>query len=67
MTFCDSVEAVASDADALLLVTEWPQYRELNWEALAKKMANPLLIDGRNCLEAAVLEKAGFRYLGMGH
>ncbi len=67
ITFCDSVEAAAGDADALLLVTEWPQYRELDWEALAKKMANPLLIDGRNCLEAGVLERAGFRYLGMGH
>ncbi len=66
IALCESVEAVARDADALVLVTEWPQYRELDWETLAKRVANPLLIDGRNYLEVGALERAGFRYFGMG-
>jgi UDPglucose 6-dehydrogenase len=66
ISFCDSVESAVSDAHGLVLVTEWPQYRDLDWEALAKRMANPLLIDGRNYLEADPIERAGFRYIGMG-
>jgi UDPglucose 6-dehydrogenase len=64
--FCDSAEAVAEDADALILVTEWPQYQELHWNTVAVSMRFPLIVDGRNCLERSKLEQAGFRYLGMG-
>jgi len=63
MSLCDSPEAVARDADALVLVTEWPQYRDLDWEGIAKTMRTRLLIDGRNALERGKLERAGFRYL----
>jgi UDPglucose 6-dehydrogenase len=66
ISFCDSVESAASEAHGLVLVTEWPQYRNLDWEALAKRMANPLLLDGRNYLEAGPIQRAGFRYIGMG-
>jgi UDPglucose 6-dehydrogenase len=64
--FCDAPEAVADDSDALILVTEWPQYQELRWNDLAASMRLPLIVDGRNCLERSKLEHAGFRYLGMG-
>lgn len=66
IAFCDSVEAAVHQADAIVLVTEWPEYRNLNWEALRRIMAGPLLIDGRNFLAADELARAGFRYLGMG-
>jgi UDPglucose 6-dehydrogenase len=64
--FCDAPEAVADDSDALILVTEWPQYQDLRWNDLATRMRTPLIVDGRNCLERHKLEQAGFRYLGMG-
>lgn len=63
LSLCDSPEAVARDADALVLVTEWPQYRDLDWESIAKTMRTRLIIDGRNALERGKLERAGFRYL----
>lgn len=64
--FCDSVEALASGADALVLVTEWAQYRDLPWESLVSQMANPLVMDGRNHLDRERLTQAGYRYLGIG-
>ncbi|HPQ16298.1 MAG TPA: UDP-glucose/GDP-mannose dehydrogenase family protein, partial [Bryobacteraceae bacterium] len=60
------LETLAAEADALVLVTDWPEYRNLPWSALAKLMRTPLVVDGRNFLERDVLERAGFRYLGMG-
>ncbi len=60
---CSSAEAVADDVDALVLVTEWQDYRELNWNDLAGRMRTPLVLDGRNALDRAALERMGFRYL----
>lgn len=64
--FAESIDVLAMEADALVLVTEWPQYRDLPWRRLAEGMRTPLLLDGRNFLEQQTLEAAGFRYLGMG-
>ncbi len=66
VSLVDSVEQLAADADALVLVTEWPQYRDLPWARLAELMRTPLLLDGRNFLDQAALEAAGFQYMGMG-
>ena len=62
---CESPEDVADDVDALVLVTEWQEYRELDWEVVASRMKAPLVLDGRNALDRAKLEKMGFRYLGI--
>jgi len=64
--FCESAQEVAIGADALVLVTEWPEYRKLPWESMVKSMRHPLLLDGRNALDGAELTNLGFRYLGMG-
>ena len=53
-------------ADAAVLVTEWPEFEELDWAEAAKRMANPLLIDGRNFLDPTALREAGFAYEGIG-
>jgi UDPglucose 6-dehydrogenase len=53
-------------ADAAILVTEWPQFAELDWSEAAKRMATPLLIDGRNFLDPEKLRAAGFAYEGIG-
>jgi UDPglucose 6-dehydrogenase len=60
----DAQEA-ARDADALILITEWPQYLELNWEALASVMRTPILMDARHALDRARVGRAGFRYLSL--
>jgi UDPglucose 6-dehydrogenase len=53
-------------ADAAVLVTEWPQFAELDWEEAGKRMARPVLIDGRNFLDPSRLRAAGFIYEGIG-
>jgi UDPglucose 6-dehydrogenase len=53
-------------ADAAVLVTEWPEFAELDWAAAAARMARPLLIDGRNFLDPNLLRSAGFEYEGIG-
>ena len=62
---CDTAERTAEGADAVVLVTEWPQYREMNWEALAASMRTRLVLDGRNVLDRARLTRAGFHYLNL--
>ena len=62
---CASAEVVAEDADALVLVTVWPQYRDLAWEQLLSRMRSPIVLDGRNALDRARLSRYGFRYIGI--
>jgi UDPglucose 6-dehydrogenase len=57
----DIYDAVV-DADALILVTEWKEFRLPSWPAVRKLMNTPLLLDGRNIYEAAELEENGFIY-----
>jgi UDPglucose 6-dehydrogenase len=61
-----SIEAALAGADAAVLVTEWPQLAEADWQALAGSMRVPLLVDGRNMLDPAALRAAGFTYEGIG-
>jgi UDPglucose 6-dehydrogenase len=53
-------------ADAAVLVTEWPEFAELDWQEAAARMARPLIVDGRNFLDPAALGAAGFEYEGIG-
>jgi len=53
-------------ADAAVLVTEWPEFAALDWVEAAGRMARPLLVDGRNFLDAETLRSAGFEYEGIG-
>jgi UDPglucose 6-dehydrogenase len=64
-TTTSAIEAL-DGADAAILVTEWPEFAELDWSDAAKRMANPLLIDGRNFLDPERLRAAGFTYEGIG-
>jgi UDPglucose 6-dehydrogenase len=59
-------ERLADGCDALVLVTDWQQFRDLDYSKMAKFMTNPVIIDGRNCLDKPALEAAGFRYVGIG-
>jgi UDPglucose 6-dehydrogenase len=62
---CAGPVEVAEDADALVLVTEWPQYGELEWERVAGVMRTPIILDGRLALDRARLTGFGFRYLSL--
>ena len=64
--FCkDSYEA-ASGCDSLLILTEWNEFKELNFSRLKKLLKRPLVIDGRNIYDPAMLKKLGFTYICMG-
>jgi UDPglucose 6-dehydrogenase len=62
----ESALAALDGADAAVLVTEWAEFSELDWSEAASRMARPLLIDGRNFLDAKELASAGFEYEGRG-
>jgi UDPglucose 6-dehydrogenase len=58
--------AALEGADAAVLVTEWPEFAELDWAEVAKRMANPLLVDGRNFLDPKTVRDAGIVYEAIG-
>jgi len=57
-------ERLADGCDALVVVTEWQEFLRLDYGKMVKTMREPVLIDGRNFLDPAVVTAAGFRYLG---
>jgi UDPglucose 6-dehydrogenase len=63
---CASVEDAVRDADAAVIVTEWPELAELARPEIRELMARPLIIDGRNLLDPAQARAAGFAYEGIG-
>jgi UDPglucose 6-dehydrogenase len=64
--FAGSAADALRDADAAVLVTEWPELRELPWAELRSTMRTPLVIDGRNYLDAEAMRAHGYAYEGMG-
>lgn len=60
-------ERLADGCDALVVVTEWEQFRTLDYPKMSKLMNNAVVIDGRNFLDKKELENAGFHYVGIGH
>jgi UDPglucose 6-dehydrogenase len=64
--FGDGPIDVARDADAIVLVTEWEEFRDLDWRAVADAMTGTLVIDGRNALDPAAVRAAGLTYEGVG-
>ena len=64
--FCATPLEAVRDADAAVIVTEWPQLAELASEEVRAAMRHPLIIDGRNLLDPDVVRAAGFAYEGIG-
>jgi len=64
--FAGSPLEAAKDADAVVLVTEWPEFLELDWQLVAETMQGNLVIDGRNALDPDALRAAGLVYEGVG-
>jgi UDPglucose 6-dehydrogenase len=63
---CESAADALDGADAVVLVTEWPEFRDLDWSAASESMRHALVVDGRNFLDGDLLRKAGFTYEGVG-
>jgi UDPglucose 6-dehydrogenase len=66
VTYCSDAYEVAEGCDALVLVTEWDEFKELDMRRMASLMRRPAIVDGRNAYDPAELRKAGFVYDGMG-
>ena len=54
------------DADALMLLTEWKEFRLPSWAVIKKSMRNPLVLDGRNIYDPGEMEEQGFAYYCIG-
>jgi UDPglucose 6-dehydrogenase len=57
---------VCTDADALVVHTEWNEYRQPDFEKMKKLMKSPVIFDGRNLYSPKRLETLGFKYYGVG-
>jgi UDPglucose 6-dehydrogenase len=60
---CERLDDVFDGSDAVVLVTEWPQYLQLEWGKYVGLTRNPLVLDGRHALDPNRIREAGFRYL----
>jgi UDPglucose 6-dehydrogenase len=62
----DDPYLAAKDVDALVVLTEWPQFRSLDWATLAGVVRRPIVVDLRNLLDPDILRRAGFAWTGLG-
>src|SRR5437773_4201676 len=64
--FVDDMDAVAEGCDALVIATEWPQFKKLDLERARKALTHPILFDGRNLFDAEEMARLGFVYKSVG-
>ncbi|HXS15375.1 MAG TPA: UDP-glucose/GDP-mannose dehydrogenase family protein, partial [Candidatus Saccharimonadales bacterium] len=66
LEFMSSWEETAKDADLLILMTEWNEFKQLNVKKLKELMKTPIMVDGRNVYDPDVMQDLGFTYVGVG-
>ncbi|GGS21636.1 MULTISPECIES: UDP-glucose dehydrogenase family protein [Actinokineospora] len=66
ITVVDDPYLAAKDAEAIVVLTEWPEFRSLDWNRLAETVRRPVVVDTRNLLDPAVARRAGFEWIGLG-
>jgi UDPglucose 6-dehydrogenase len=66
VAMCDTALEAAEGVDALVIVTEWPEFADLDLAEVKRRMANPVIVDGRNMLDPRAVRAAGFVYEGIG-
>ncbi len=66
INYSDSVYDSVKGADALILVTDWNEFLELDFEKIGKEMNSKIIVDGRNVYDKEKLKSLGFKYLGIG-
>lgn len=66
VNFCSSSLEACEDAEALLIITEWSEFKQADLEKVHKKMKNPLIFDGRNIYSPERMKELGFNYISIG-
>ena len=66
VTYVDDMNAVAENCDALVVATEWDEFKQLDLERARKALTHPIMFDGRNLFDAAEMEKLGWIYKSVG-
>ena len=66
VTFVDSAIDAVDGAEALVIATEWPEFRHQDFAEVKKRMMAPMVFDGRNLLDPATMKGLGFTYRGIG-
>src|SRR5580700_77236 len=66
VTYVADMDEVAEGCDALIIATEWPQFKKLDLERARKNLAHPIIFDGRNLFDVAEMERLGFLYKSIG-
>jgi len=66
VTYVDDMNAVADGCDALVVVTEWDEFKKLDLERARKSLTHPILFDGRNLFDRAEMERLGWIYKSVG-
>jgi len=66
LEFCNSPYAVAKGSDCLAVVTEWNEFKKLNFKKIKRLLKRPIIVDGRNMYDPKKMRKMGFAYTGMG-
>jgi UDPglucose 6-dehydrogenase len=61
-----SIAETAKDADMLVLLTEWEDFRQFDWSSIIGEMKRPIFFDAKNCLDEDRMKKMGFRYISLG-
>jgi len=65
-TYVDDMNRVADNCDALVIATEWPEFKQLDLEYARRMMTHPILFDGRNLFDVQEMEQLGFIYKSIG-
>jgi len=66
LVYCPSAMEAATGAHAVLVLTEWPEFRGTDWRQVRQVVAVPVVFDGRNCLDERAILAEGFEYYGVG-
>ena len=66
LIFCDDAYEAARGADALLIATEWKEFRSPDYDRLKALLIQPLIFDGRNLYDPALMQRLGFEYFAIG-
>jgi UDPglucose 6-dehydrogenase len=66
ITYCSNPYQTAEGADAIVIVTEWDEFRQVDWDRLRLAVERPLVVDGRNTLDATEVTRCGFHYVSVG-
>ena len=66
VVYCGDIYETAEKSDCIMLMTEWDEFRDVDWNKIKGIMAQPVILDGRNLYDPEKLKKLGFKYAGIG-